>query len=209
MAARTHSHWLDGRVYAQVKRFCDVIALGALWTVVSLPLVTLLPASAAVFGVARQWSLGRAPSIWSAFWRYFRENGRAAVALEAVWVVAAAGFVADLRLAAALPPSASVVLRVAVALTMVVAAAATVYALSLMVTYDMPLRRLARTSMIFVIGRPATTARCLLLLGAVAAVGSVFPLAPILAAGLLAAVLYRWCARVFEQVANQSVAAAA
>lgn len=199
---RTRSPWLDGRLYTQLQRFSDVVALSALWLLASLPLVTALPASAAMFAVVRQWSLGNEPALWSAFWRHFRENWRAALALQAVWVMATIGFLADLQLSAGLPASVSAAIRVGVLLAAVLLASTTVYALALLVSYELPLRRLARYSVLFVVGRPGTTAKCLLLMGGLGALTYLFPLTPLLVAALAATTLYRWCARVFEQVAR-------
>jgi uncharacterized membrane protein YesL len=191
---------LDGRTYAQLRRFARVVQLSVLWVLVALPLVTVVPATAAMFGVVRELSLGKEPELMRAFWRYFRENLRHALALEAVWLVVAAGVAVDVQIAPAMTALPALMVRMAAGVAALVVISSSVYALPLMVTYEMSFRRLLTASVLFAAGKPATTVKCLALVACAGMLSYLFPLAPLLIAALVAMSLYNWCARVFADV---------
>jgi len=191
---------LDGRTYAQLRRFARVVQLSLLWVLAALPVVTVVPATAALFGVVRDLSLAKEPPLARAFWRYFRENLRHALALEAVWLVVAAGVAVDVQIAPAMTELPALLLRTAAGVAALVVISSSVYALPLMVTYQLSFRRLLTASVVLAAGRPATTVKCLALVACAGMLSYLFPLAPLLIAALVAMSLYSWCARVFADL---------
>jgi uncharacterized membrane protein YesL len=198
--AMARRQWLDSRFYLQLHRFSSMVLLSALWMIVSLPVVTVFPATVAIFGVVREWNLDREPPLLSAFWRFFRENLRHALALEAICLVAVLGAVASLRIAAVLPSSATVAVQAVVFLAGSALVAGLVYAFPIMVSYRLPLSRLLSSSVLFALGRPMTTLGSLAVVGAAAVLSYAFPLAPLFVAGLVASTVYGWCSRAFTNV---------
>lgn len=196
--------WLDSRAYSQLSRFSGVMSLGVLWVIASLPLVTLFPATAAMFGVVREWSLDREPALVPAFWRLFRENLRQALALEAVAVAAVTGGLVSLRIAGMLPAPAAVAIQGVAVLAGIVLAAGLIFAFPLMVGYRMPLARLMRASVVLALGRPATTLGCAVLLAGAGVVGYVFPPALLLVGGLTASAVHTWCGRAIAGVSSSA-----
>lgn len=193
--ASTHANVLEGRWYTALQRLSDTVLLSVIWVVACLPVVTAGPATAAMFAVVRRWDEGQDASVAPAFVRYFRENLRQGLISGIAGAAVASLLLADLMIAGALaPPIASSLGLIAVIAGVVVAATA-VYLFPLMVTYDLPLRRLVRLALMFAIGKPATTLACLAVIGAGCALTYVFPLAPALAGSLVAGAVYRWSMR--------------
>lgn len=199
MATQRQS-WLDSRVYTQLSRFGSVVSLGVLWVVASLPVVTLFPATAAMFGVVREWSLDREPALAQAFWRLFRENLRQALAVEAIALAAITGGVGSMRIAELLPPPLGVATQAAALLAGTVLMAGLIFAFPIMVGYRMSLARLLRAAVLIALGRPLTTLACAGLLAGAFFVSYVFPLAPLLLGGLTAGAVYGWCSRAIDGV---------
>jgi uncharacterized membrane protein YesL len=193
---------IDSRIYAALERFTGVVALNLLWLLASLPLLTLFPATAAMFGVVREWSRGNEPALLPTFVRCFRENAKQAWALQAVVSVIGLGLVADAYLARGLPPVPYAASHAVVLVAAILVVAGLAYAFPLLVSYRMPFGRLLRTSLLLVIGRPATTVRCLAIGALAALLTVVFPAAPLLFMSLVASATYRWCARVFDEVGS-------
>ncbi|TWD84516.1 putative membrane protein YesL [Kribbella amoyensis] len=164
---------LASRAYTAADRFTRVVALNVLWLVACVPLVTVGPATAAVFGVVRDWNRGLEPPLARSFLRYFRENFRQAFLLQLM------GLVLFL-------PTGTVVAAILVA---VIAS----YAFTLMVGYDMSLPRILAASVRLAIGSPAATAKTLALLTLTAALTFVFPAAPLLMTAVVASSIQRWC----------------
>lgn len=193
--ASTDANVLDGRWYAALQRFSDTVLLSAVWAIACLPVVTAGPATAAMFAVVRGWDEGRDVSAVPAFARYFRENLRQGLISGLAGVAVASLLFADLVIAGALAPPIASTLGAIAAVAGVVIVATSVYLFPLMVTYDLPLRRLVRSALMFAIGKPATTLACLAVIAAAGAATYVFPLTPVLAGSLVAGVVYRWSMR--------------
>jgi uncharacterized membrane protein YesL len=191
---------VDSRVYAALERFTAVVALNLLWLLASLPLVTLFPATAAMFGVVREWSRGNEPALLPTFVRCFRENVKQAWALQAVVSVIGLGLVADAYLARGLPPVPHAASQAVVLVTVILVVAGLVYAFPLLVTYRMRFGALLRASLLLAIGRPVTTLGCLAIGALGVGLTVAFPAAPLLVMSLVASATYRWCARVFDEV---------
>lgn len=191
---------IDSRIYAALERFTSIVALNLLWLLASLPVVTLFPATAAMFGLAREWSRGNGPRLLPTFVRLFRENFKQALALQAVVAGIGLGLAADVYLARGLPPTVHALSQAMVLLVVGVVAAALAYAFPLLVSYRMPFRRLLRTSVLLAIGRPATTLRCLAIGVLAVLLTLAFPAGPLLFLALVVSAIYRWCARVFDEV---------
>ena len=64
----------DGAFFKIGTTIADVAALGLLWLVVSLPIVTMGAATTAVFYVATKRASGRDAYVWRDFWKSFRQN---------------------------------------------------------------------------------------------------------------------------------------
>lgn len=205
--ASSDANVLEGRWYAALQRFSDTVLLSAVWAVACLPVLTAGPATAAMFAVVRGWETGRDVSAVPAFARYFRENLRQGLVSGLAGVAVAALLFADLVIAGALAPLAASTLGVVAAVAGVLVVATAVYLFPLMVTYDLPLDRLVRSALMFAIGKPATTLACVAVVAAGCAATYVFPLTPVLAGSLVAAVVYRWSMRAVATTMRSEVPA--
>lgn len=65
---------VETKIYAQLIVISDYLLLGLLWVIVSLPIVTLVPASTAVLYVLRQWQDGTTGSIFYHFFTGIRKH---------------------------------------------------------------------------------------------------------------------------------------
>lgn len=202
--ARARSSVLDGRIYSALDLFTRVVALNLLWLLASLPLVTLFPATAAMFAVVRQWANGDETHLLRTFVRGFTGNFRQAFALQVGVSVVVAGLYADTVLAPQFPAPARIALLAVAGVAGVLVAAALVYAFPLMAGYRLRLAAILRLSVLLAIGRPATTIRCLALGVLAGALTVVFPAAPLLVSGVVAATTHRWCARVLADLPDST-----
>ena len=184
---------LDNRVYIALQRITGSVALSAMFVVASLPLVTVAPALAAVFGVIRDDSRGQDNARWRSFWRHFGANVRQALAVQVIWMVAAVAFVQAAQIASTLPATAGAVVRSTSVLAGLLTMAASIYAFPLMVGYHLDIGRLLRLSALFAIGRPGITARCLAVVLVAGLLTYLVPAVPLLVTALVASIVYSWC----------------
>ncbi|MGW7683972.1 DUF624 domain-containing protein [Kribbella sp. NPDC054772] len=173
MRSRSPGDVLASRAYSAADRFARVVALNLLWLVASLPVVTAGPATAAVFGVVRDWNRGLEPPLARSFLKYFRENFRQA-------------FVLQLLFLALFLPTGTVVAAVLVA-------PIASYAFTLMVGYNMSLPRILVASVRLAVGSPLATVKTLALLALATGLTFVFPAAPLLLMAVVVSSIQRWC----------------
>ncbi|WHZ02159.1 YesL family protein [Neobacillus sp. YX16] len=72
--------------------------LNILWLLFCLPVITIFPASVAMFCVIRQWILHKDYSVFRSFFQYFKENFKQSFILGIIWIVFAGVFYLDFML---------------------------------------------------------------------------------------------------------------
>lgn len=85
-------HFLDpdSNLYTALNRFCDLVFLSFFWTICSLPVVTIVASSAALYRAAAESFLYDEGSTVSDFFQYFKENLKQSVPLSLICVFWAA-----------------------------------------------------------------------------------------------------------------------
>src|SRR5918999_2994539 len=83
------------RVYRALEVFTDLVYLNLLWIVSCLPVITIAPSTAAMFGVVRGWIRGKDTPTTREFFSLFRENFGRSFAVGLVWTVLGAVLAAD------------------------------------------------------------------------------------------------------------------
>jgi len=190
---------MTARVYRTLEVFTDLVYLNLLWIVTCLPVVTIAPASAAMFGVVRGWMRGKDTPIAREFFSLFRENFGRSLAVGLVWLGLGAFLVADFLLVGQMESFRRPLYVVFLALALLYVSA-TVYLFPVVVNYELDWKGVIKNSLLFSIARPLTTLQCLLT-GAVA----VFVVASLwitifVVASVAAYAVYFLCDRAFESV---------
>jgi uncharacterized membrane protein YesL len=72
--------------------------LNILWLLFCLPVITIFPATIAMYCVIRQWVLHKDYSVFRAFFQYFKENFKQSFILGLIWIVFAGVFYLDFML---------------------------------------------------------------------------------------------------------------
>jgi uncharacterized membrane protein YesL len=73
--------------YIALEIFSNFLLLNLIWFLMCLPIVTIFPATAALFGVVRQWVLKEDSSVFRSFYKYFIENFKQSFLLGLLWMV--------------------------------------------------------------------------------------------------------------------------
>ena len=102
---------LDTRVYRWLEVATDFLLLNLMWLVACLPVVTIFPSTAAMFGVVRDWVHEKEGSLVRTFVTRFRENFRQSLLVGAVWTVFGVALFLDFLVANQLSFGAEVVLK--------------------------------------------------------------------------------------------------
>src|SRR5918995_6029715 len=100
------------RAYQWLETATDFFLLNLLWLLACLPVVTVFPSTAAMFGVVRDWTRGKESGIFAAFVFRFRQNLRQSLAVGILWVLFGGALFLDFLIADGMPPGPQVVIRV-------------------------------------------------------------------------------------------------
>jgi uncharacterized membrane protein YesL len=196
---------LDNRLYICLQRTTNAVLLSIVWVAATLLVVTAAPATAAMFGVVRDWRHGKEPPLLRAFGRHFVGNVRQALIVQLIWMLAGVGIVADLQIDEMLPEPIGVGLRTAAVVVALLIVATSVYVFPLMVGYDLPTGQLLRLAVLFALGRPLTTLCCLVVVATAFVLTYLVPIMPLLLSGLVASTIYARCDRVISAVRAETV----
>jgi uncharacterized membrane protein YesL len=188
-----------GRIYRALEVFTDLVYLNLLWLVACLPVVTISPATAAMFGVVRGWIRGKDVSMTREFFSLFRENFGQSLAVGLVWFVLGAVLVADFLLIGQMETFRRPLYVVFLVLALLYASA-TVYLFPVMVNYELDWKTVIKNSLLFSIARPLTTLQCLLTVAVAVFVVATLWVAIFVAASATAYAIYFLCDRTFKNV---------
>ena len=81
---------IDSRYYTFLVFVSNIFLLNVLWLLFCLPILTIFPATAAMFGVVRQWIIHKDSSVFPTFIRCFKENFKQSFIIQFIWVFLAA-----------------------------------------------------------------------------------------------------------------------
>lgn len=195
---------LDSRLYRWLEACTNFLLLNGLWLAACLPVVTVYPATAAMFGVVRAWVKGTEDGLWRPFWRLFKENLRQSLWIGVLWTFLGATLVMDLYLVNQMPTGPRIALGSLLFLASVLYVFTSLYIFPVMVHYDVGWTAVLKNSLLLSVANLATTIQGLLVVVVVAVVLSFVPFLLLISGSLTAYVLYRLCNRAFQKVESVS-----
>ena len=191
---------LDTRVYRWLEVATDFFLLNLLWLVACLPVVTIFPSTAAMFGVVRDWVRKKEGSLTRTFVVRFRENFGQSLLIGVVWTVFGVALFLDFLVANQLSYWPGVVMKSVLVLASSVYAFGSVFLFPVMVHYDTDWKTVIKNSLLLAIGRLPTTIVCLVLVVVTAGLTVVFPFLVIITGSITAYFVYRLCDREFRKL---------
>lgn len=191
---------LNSRAYRAMEVVIDFLLLNLLWLALCLPVITIYPATAALFGVVRGWVRDQESGVFRAFFAYFKENFAQSLIVGIVWTVVGAILLVNLSLAARMTSN---VRLLSIMLTGGVGVAyllTTPYLFPVMVHYRTTWTGVIRNAFVIAVNQLLLTLFALALLVVFAALTVLLP-ATILVTGSLAAyLLYLLCDHAFVRI---------
>ena len=191
---------LDTRVYKWLETATDFFLLNLMWLVASLPVVTIFPSTAAMFGVVRDWVRGKDGSLTRTFIARFRENLGQSLLVGTIWAVFGIALFLDFLVASQLSYWAEIVLKSVLVLVSTVYAFGSVYLFPVMVHYDTDWKTVIKNSLLISVGRLPTTLACLVFLVVMVGLTVVVPFLVVITGSITAYVVYKLCDRVFRSI---------
>jgi uncharacterized membrane protein YesL len=191
---------LDSRIYRWAQVATDFFLLNLMWLLACLPVVTAFPATAAMFGVVRDWVREKEGGLFGAFVMRFRQNFVQSLVVGVLWTLFGGALFLDFLVANQLSGGAQVVMRSLLVLATVLYAFASVFLLPVMVHYETKWTAVPKNALLLSVGRLPTTLLCLITVAAMAALTFVVPALILITGSLTAYAVYRLCDREFRKI---------
>lgn len=190
----------ESRRYRAMERITNLMLLNAAWVVASLPLVTMFPATAGLFGAVRDLQLGVERGVLNSFWRHLRQNFRQALAVGLVWYAIGAVLLFDYLLLGDLPAQLQLPLFVVFSLATAAFLLTTVYLIPVMVGYRNDWKSVIRNAFLVSVGQLHTSIACLLIVFAAGFLAAQLPLTLLFTASTTAYLVHAVCAHGLRRV---------
>ncbi|MGH8873461.1 MAG: YesL family protein [Acidimicrobiia bacterium] len=190
----------ESRRYRAMERLTDFLLLNAAWVLFSLPLLTLFPATAALFATVRDMQRGNDQSVLGAFWRYLRENFRQAFAIGLLWWCAVALLLFDYVALDQVPSSFRLPLLIVFSLGAASVVLTSTYLFPVMVGYRADWKAVLRNSFLISISQFHTSIVCLLLMFLIGFLAAQIPLTLLLTASVTAYLVQAVCSRGLRRI---------
>jgi uncharacterized membrane protein YesL len=166
--------------------FASFSFLSVLWLAACVPVVTIFPATAAMFGVTREWAKGRRPETFRFFVSSFKAHFRQSLWIGLVWTVLGIAVALNLYWIGNMSGAPRLLSYAATLLVGLAYALTTIYLFPTMVSYEIGWLKVLRNSLLLAIGQPGKTLLCLSILISTALVFVVLPVTLLLTASLSA-----------------------
>ena len=178
----------------------DFFLLNLMWLVACLPVVTIFPSTAAMFGVVRDWVREKEGGLAHNFVSRFKENFGQSLLVGTIWTVFGVVLFLDFLVANQLSFWVGVVLKSVLVIASSLYAFGSVFLFPVMVHYDTDWKTIIKNSLLLSIGRLPTTVVCLLFLIVMVGLTVVVPFLIIITGSVTAYVVYRLCDREFRKI---------
>ena len=195
---------LDTKAYQWLERATDFFLLNLLWLLACVPVITIFPSTAAMFGVVRDWARGKEAGVFGAFVLRFRQNFRQSLAVGVLWALFGGTLFLDFLIANGLPPGPQVVMRFLLVLASILYALASVFLFPVMVHYDTRWTVVPKNALLLAVGRLPIALLCLTIAVAAAAVTFFVPLLLVATPSVVAYAVYGLCDREFGKIDESS-----
>ncbi len=191
---------LDSGLYRFLDNFTSFIFLNLLWIIMCLPIITIFPATAAMFAVVRQRKLNEDTGIFKNFFVYFKENFMQSFSLGIIWLAVAVMFYFNFNIVLQMTGVLKIIMISSLLFIGLFVAMTTIYLFPVMVHYQVRWTALLKNSLLFSISQLWVTVLCIVILGLTALISFIIPISSIIIWSLAVYIIYSLCHRTFNKV---------
>lgn len=191
---------LNSKLYRAIEILVSLLLLNLLWILGSIPVVTAFPATAAMFGVVREWGRGTDSGALEPFFRHLRANFAQSFWIGLIWIVLGAALWIDFFLLGGAETWVVVPLFLLLALGGLCYTFTSMYLFPVMVNYASDWRLVIKNSLLMSLSQLGTTLLCVLICVVMLFVVLFVPVTGLLAGSVTAYVVYSLCKRGFSRI---------
>ncbi|WP_194287374.1 YesL family protein [Gracilibacillus oryzae] len=193
---------INSKLYTTLETITNFILLNLIWLVVSIPVFTLFPATAAMFSVVRDWTLKKEINLLKHFFQYFRLHFTKSFILGIGFIIFVIIFFIDLSILGELDHSMSILVLSLLFLVGISVSFMGIFLFPLMIRYELTLRDLIKNSFMFSIMYYPSTLLSIILLVTVSLIVAVVPIMACMVFAPTAYIIHKICNRTFIKVSS-------
>lgn len=189
---------MDGKIYKTMEFIMNAFLLNLLWLVLCLPILTVFPATTAMYGVVREWKKQNDIRIFFAFFRLFKENFKQSFLIGILWLVFTGLLLGDLIIINQLNSSVKYILFSFLFLMGILYLFVSIYIFPVLVHYQVTWKNAIKNAMLLSISRLHHTILSILIIAAVMVLCFYLPAAMMLGFSISAYLVYSLVSRGFH-----------
>lgn len=152
-----HIFNLDNRFYRFLDKIMDFLLLNFIWFVSCLPIITIFPATAAMFGVVRSWLRKEELSTTIMFFTLFKNNFKNGLLLGIVWTFLGCLFTFNIFVGFQMNGSIKIVLLPFLLIISILYLYTSIFIFPIMVNYHLNWMGIVKNSFFFSLSHPLTS----------------------------------------------------
>lgn len=191
---------LQSKWYQVLEKVTNYILLSVIWTITSLPLVTLFPATTAMFGVIKDWDEQKEKGVLKQFLKHFTQHFNKSLLLGIIFWIVCIIFILDILIMNEVKSTASTFIFSLLIMMGIVVSFICIYLFPLMVSYKLSIKNIIKNAFLFSIMYFPTTLVSFTLLALSIYIILLVPIMVFILVSPVASIIYRLCNRSFSKV---------
>ena len=198
---------INGPFYRWLEKFTNYFLLNLLWILSCLPIVTIFPATAAMFGVVRKWEQKEEVGIFKSFYSLFKENFLRSFLFGIVWFSLSFLFYFNISVSLQMSGILKFIMVPILAFFCLLFIMTSVFLFPVMVHYKMRWLSLIKNAFLFSVTQIKVTILCGLVLLVSAVMSYILPISFFIIWSIAAYNVYKLCNQSFYkmEVLGQSI----
>jgi uncharacterized membrane protein YesL len=189
----------DSKLFRILEIVSAFFQLNILWLLLCLPVVTIFPATVAMYCVTRQWIMHKDYSVFRAFFQFFKENFKQSFLLGIIWLIFAGLLFLDFNLLKDLGSFQYIMAPVLFILGILILFTS-IFIFPTIANFKMNSRNALKNSLFFSIRYLPTTLAAVIYLALMAIILYTWPITSFFIFSLGAYSIYFLCSRVFSKI---------
>lgn len=177
----------------------NAFILNLLWLVICLPILTIFPATTALFAVVREWQKKKDIQVFFSFFRHFKANFKQSFVLGILWIVFTFLLIGDFIITNQMQSNLKYVLFAVFFLLSIVYLFVSITIFPVIVHYQVSWKDAIKNALLLSIGKPHFVLLSLVLIAGTVVLIFKFPAASMLAFSIAAYLVYALVSKVFHK----------
>ncbi|MCK0472248.1 YesL family protein [Halalkalibacter sp. AB-rgal2] len=191
---------VNSKLYYFLEKMTNFFLLNLIWLLFSLPIITLFPATAAMYAVIRDWVQGKDSGVIQPFFQYFKVNFKHSFAYGILWGICLFIFYIDLAIIAEFESTANLLMTSLLFVIGLLVAFNTAFIIPVMVHFKLSFWGHIKHAFLFSIMYFPTTLLCLFIIVGMVILVLYLPALLFVIFSIGSYVVFRLCYRTFEKV---------